>query len=241
MSDMRVNCSHLELARMHTAALYVHDENNGLVRVNEPHPEDPAPRFFLFRTTSGNTWRTRCDLPATLAAELASLAADEPVISNPLALREPPYHLAEYTELLNQHAPISGAYAGPAYYLPELDPPHAAVTITPANLSLLEAHYPYTKKMHSELAPVVAMVVDGLAVAACSLVRTTAEVAEAGVHTVEAYRGRGYAVEVVRGWAAGVRATGRLPLYSTWWENNASQAVAARLGAVLYGVDFSIT
>jgi RimJ/RimL family protein N-acetyltransferase len=226
---------------MHADALYVHAENNRLVRVNEPDPEDPAPRFFLFRTTSGNIWRTRYDLPPTLAAKLDTLAASEPVISNPLGLREPPYHLAEYTELLNQDAPISGTYAGPAYYLPELDPPHVAVTITPENLSLLEAHYPYTKKMYRELAPVVALVVDGLAVAVCSSVRTTAEVAEAGVHTVGAYRGRGYAVEVVRGWAAAVRATGRLPLYSTWWENKASQAVAVSLDAVLYGVDFSIT
>ncbi|HEX8598122.1 MAG TPA: GNAT family protein [Chloroflexia bacterium] len=226
---------------MHADALYVHDENNRLVRVNEPDPDDPAPRFFLFRTTSGNIWRTRCDLPAALTAELNTLAASEPVVPDALELREPPYRLADYTELLKQHAPVSSTYAGPAYYLPELGPPAGTVTIADANLSLLEAHYPYTKKMHAQLAPVVVRVVGGVAVAVCSSARRTAQVAEAGVHTVEAYRGRGYAAEIVRGWAAGARATRRLPLYSTWWENKASQAVAARLGAVLYGVDFSIT
>jgi hypothetical protein len=31
-----------------------------------------------------------------------------------------------------------------------------------------------------------------------------------------------------------------VPLYSTSWENRASQAVAARLGLAMLGVDFSV-
>jgi predicted GNAT family acetyltransferase len=69
----------------------------------------------------------------------------------------------------------------------------------------------------------------------------TAQVAEAGVYTVESYRGRGYAAETVRGWAAAIRAMGRLPLYSTSWANTASPAVARKLRAVQYAVDFSLT
>jgi RimJ/RimL family protein N-acetyltransferase len=38
-----------------------------------------------------------------------------------------------------------------------------------------------------------------------------------------------------------VRAAGLLPLYSTWWENAASRAVAAALGAVPYGEDFNLS
>jgi hypothetical protein len=34
---------------------------------------------------------------------------------------------------------------------------------------------------------------------------------------------------------------GRRPLYSTSWANTASQAVAAKLGAIQYAVEFSIT
>jgi RimJ/RimL family protein N-acetyltransferase len=240
-----MNYTSLELARMQTDALFVHDANNRMVRVNEPDPESPAPRFFLVRTTSGNLWRTRYDLPEEIATELERLAADELVISDPGELSEPPYHLVEYTVLLKQHAPLSSTDSGPAYFLPELDLPNpisaGTVAVTPSNANLLAAHYPYTMKKHAELAPVVVRVMDGVAVAVCCSARITAQVAEAGVHTVEAYRGRGYAVEVVRGWAAAVRATGRLPLYSTSWENTASQAVAAKLGAILYGVDLSIT
>ncbi|MGH2617528.1 MAG: GNAT family N-acetyltransferase, partial [Thermomicrobiales bacterium] len=41
-------------------------------------------------------------------------------------------------------------------------------------------------------------------------------------------------------WAQAVRQEGRIPLYSTSWENLASQAVARKLGLVLYGVDLDI-
>jgi RimJ/RimL family protein N-acetyltransferase len=238
---MGTRYNHLELALVHIEALYVHDGGGRLVRINEPDPEHPAPRFYMFRTTSGNLWRTRYDLPDQLAAKLAYLASSEPVAPDQDALRQPPRHTAEYTRLLQEHAQITGTYAGPTFYLPELQPPEDAVTITPENLTLLETHFPYTLSTYTELAPVVVRVVDGEAVAVCYSARITARCAEAGVHTVEAYRGRGYAVQVVRGWAAAISASGRLPLYSTWWENSASQAVAARLGAVPYGADFSIT
>ncbi len=229
--------SDLELARMQVEALFVHDAQGRLLRVNEQDPGEPAPRFFLARTATGNLWRTRADLPADLSAALVRLAADEPIAAD---LREPAAHVAEYAALLEQHTPISHTEAGPAYYLPELDPPACAVIITPENANLVEAHFPYTRTHYAELAPVVVCVADGVAVAVCFSARITAQVAEAGVYTVEAYRGRGYAADTVRGWAAAVRALGRLPLYSTSWDNTASQAVARRLGAVQYGVDLSI-
>jgi len=235
-----MNYSDLELARMHTEALYVHDANNRLLRVNEPEPEEPPPRFYMLRTTSANLWRTRYDLPADLTAELGRLAGAEPVISDLPELRNPLHYLAEYTELLTQYSPVSSTNAGPAFYLPENDPPASVVTVTPENAVLLEAHYPWTHSYLAELAPVVAHVENGEAVAVCFSARLTATCAEAGVHTMEAYRGRGYAADTTRGWAAAIRAMGRLPLYSTSWENTASQAVAAKLGAVQYGADFSL-
>ena len=227
----------LELAQMQAVALYVHDGEGRLLRVNEPDSDETAPRLFLARTAAGSLWRTRYDLPADLVTQLERLAADEPVVSD---LRAPPRSLVEYTELLRRHAPIQSIYAGPAYYLPHLGPPTGTVEITPENAALLSTYFPYTRQQLTERAPVVAVVVDGIAVAACYSVRRTAQAIEAGVDTIAGYRGHGYAVETVRGWAAGVRASGRLPLYSTSWENTASQAVAHKLGAILYGVDFQI-
>ena len=98
-------------------------------------------------------------------------------------------------------------------------------------------------------APVAAVVADGRAVSVCFSSRLTSRVAEAGVETAEPFRGRGYATRAVAAWAHAVRAGsprdsaggGRLPLYSTSWENLASQAVARRLGLRLYGVDLLLT
>jgi len=232
--------SDLDLAQLQAEALYVHDPHGRLLRVNETDPQDPVPRFLLIRTRHGNLWRTRHDLPPDLAAVLEELAAAEPV---GVDLATPPVHLAAYTELLGRHAAPGAPYAGPAYYLPDLAASTIATvtTITPANAELLRAHYPITLSELAERAPVVVCVADGVAVAACSCARMTAQVAEAGIHTVEAYRGRGYAVATARGWAASVYAQGKLPLYSTSWANTASQAVAARLGAMRYAVDFSLT
>jgi len=234
---IRVCVDDLDLARMQVAALYVHDARGRLLRANEPDPDIEAPRFLLSRTTVGNLWRTRHDLSDDLVAKLERLAADEPVVAD---LREPPRHAAAYAELLERHAPLGDCYAGPAYYLPELVSQTGAVTIVSENAGLLQAHFPLTLRNVVPLEPVVAVVADGVAVATCSSVRFTAPVAEAGVHTVEGYRGRGYGAEVVRGWAAAIRATGRLPLYSTWWANAPSLAVAKKLGAVRYAVEFSL-
>lgn len=230
--------SDFDLLRLQVDALFVHDANGKLLRINEPDPTEPAPRFFLGRTTAGNLWRTRFDLSAGLAAELERLAADEPVVGD---LHEAPRHAAEYRKLLEQDAPSIDTNAGPAYYLPELDSVCEAVTITPENIALLETHFQWLWADLAAYAPVAAVVVNEVAVAVCFCSRITAQVAEAGVYTEVGSRGHGYATEAVRGWVASVRAMDRLPLYSTSWENVASQAIARKLRAVQYGADFSIT
>jgi len=231
----------LELLEIQADALYVHDADKKLLRINESDPDDtddPAPRFFLGRSLLGNLWRVRHDLPNDLAAELERLAAAEPVVDD---LREAPYYLAKYTELLQQHAPITETYTGPAYYLPRVESPPHVVLLTPDNIGLAQTHFKWIFNHLESLSPVAVIVEDGIAVTACSSVRLTPYAAEAGVYTEEPYRGRGFAADAVRGWVQAVYATGRLPLYSTWWGNAASQAVAAKLGAVLYGTDFNIT
>jgi GNAT superfamily N-acetyltransferase len=233
-----MNFSDFELLQMHTDALYVHDANKRLLSINEPDPEHPAPRFFLGRCPSANIWRIRYDLSDDLAAELERLAASEPVSSD---LREPPYHHFAYMELLAAHAPISETYIGPAYYLPKSDSPSRAVVVTEANKGLLEPNFPWLFSNIEDLSPAAVVVEDGIAVTACSSVRLTPLAAEAGLYTEEKYRGRGYGVDAARSWAEAVRATGRVPLYGTWWANLASQSVAAKLGAVQYGADFNIT
>ena len=41
-------------------------------------------------------------------------------------------------------------------------------------------------------------------------------------------------------WARAIQDSGRLALYSTWWENSASLSVARKLGGRFYGEDFHL-
>lgn len=230
-----LNFTSLHLAHLHAEALFVHDANGRLLRINEPDPTSPASRFFLVSTRDGNLWRTRHDLPPEFAAELEYFAAQEPVGIDHL-----PRHAGDYAAVLGKNAPIIGSHAGPAFYLPELAPSGKAVPITPQNIHLLQTHFAWLSRV-DDYAPVSAVVVDGSAVAICFSSRIAPQVCEAGVYTEAAYRGHGYATDAVRGWAAALRASGRLPLYSTSWDNFASQSIARKLGAVQYAVEFSLT
>lgn len=228
----------LELLRMQVEALYLSDDGGRLSGINEPEPSQPAPRFFLGRTSQGNLWRTRFDLPPDLTAALEQLAADEPVARN---LAQSPRYEAEYLHLLNAHQPRATIFSGPAYTLPAFDPPDQAVMITPENKTLVLAHFSWLFATLADYAPVAAVIADEAAVAVCFSSRLTPRAAAAGVYTEAGYRGRGYAADAVRAWAAAVRASGRVAFYDTSWTNAASQAVARKLGAVQYGADYSIT
>jgi predicted GNAT family acetyltransferase len=96
--------------------------------------------------------------------------------------------------------------------------------------------------LYDELAdwgPCFAVVRGGAAVSVCFSSRIGAAAAESGVETLPHFRGRGYASAATAGWATAVQAAGLIPLYSTSWENLASQGVARRLGLVLFGSDMT--
>ena len=222
---------------LHLRALFVHDDRGRIVTRNALDG-GPAPRFFLGRTADGNRWRFRDDVPDDLAARIEALAAEEPVVADP---REPPRHEARYRDLLSGHAPVGEVWLGPAYRFPaDLPPPDAnIVQLTAGNAPLLRGGdlEPWLEDIgHSE--PLVALVRDGRAVSICGSVRVTPEAHEAGVETSAAARGHGFAVAVVAAWARAVRDSGAEPLYSTSWENTASQGVARKLGLTPYASDY---
>lgn len=228
----------LELLAIQVATLYTHDADGRLRQVNEPSGR-PAPRFFLGRAKEGSLCRCRHDLPADLARELERLVATGPVAAD---LRADPPCFARLCELLREHAPIQGIWRGPAYRFPGTLPgqPAAVVQVTAANGELLRANFADWLPDLEHIQPCLAVVRDGAAVAICCSARVGARAAEAGVETLEAWRGRGYAARVVAAWAAAVRERGLIPLYSTEWDNLASQGVARRLGLVLYGDDLGV-
>jgi hypothetical protein len=106
--------------------------------------------------------------------------------------------------------------------------------------ALLLPHFPYTRSVLVLRGPVVGIVEDGAVVSACCSARRGATACEAGVDTIEGYRGRGYAPIVVAAWRDAVEREGLAPLYSTSWENGASLAVARKLRLVAYAETLSI-
>lgn len=232
--------SDLHLLEIQADALFTHDARGRIGHVNEPGG-DRAPRFFFGRTKEGNLWRFRDDLSEDTMRELDRLAADEPVHDD---LRAEPRNLAAFLEVLRADRERASVSSGPAYRFPDSLPAPANITpITRANSHLLQwLGWDLEALAHDfeGRGPVVAVLEDGAAVSLCFCARLTARAAEAGVETVAAYRGRGHAHAVVAAWAHAIRASGRIPLYSTSWDNLASRAVARKLRLVQYGTDLSL-
>ena len=224
---------------VHVRALFTQDARGRLRSVNEPWGGGThAPRLFFGRTRAGNLWRLRADLPEALAEELEALCADEP---SGAELFGAPRHADAYVRLLGAHAPVRGVEAGPAYRFEEYpEPSRALLPVTQANAEILRGGF---EEMVEELAtaqPFVAVLEEGRAVSVCRSVRVTPAAHEAGVETLPDFRGRGYAPDVTAGWARMVRSAGAAPLYSTSWENVASQSVARKLRLLQYAADFQV-
>ena len=225
--------------RLHVEALFTHNAEGLLEAVNEPDG-GPAPRFFIGRTREGPVLRFRHDVDPEIRRSL-ELAASEDVTVQSGDL-DVPTDPVRYRDILALAAAVEKSWAGPAYSFPnELPSSAGAVHVTEENAGLLE------QLMRGWLGdvplcqPMFALPLDERAVAVCCSVRRTAEAHEAGVETVAPYRGRGYAVRVTAAWAEAVRAMGRVPLYSTSWQNEASRAVARKLGLMRFGNDLHIT
>jgi len=230
----------LELMSIHVRALFTHDTESRLLFVNEPDSAViAAPRLFLGRTRAGNVWRLRADLPEKLSEELDALCADEPV---DIEFNQPPRHVETYVRLLEEHAPVRRQEMGPAYHFPQsVMPSRHLLAITEENAERLQGGFEELVAEVSTWQPFVAFIEENRAVSVCRSVRITPEAHEAGVETLPDFRGKGYAKDVVAEWALLVRAAGAIPLYSTSWENAASQAVARKLQLKLYGTDFQVT
>jgi hypothetical protein len=226
----------LQLLHIQAKTLYRYDMDGRLRSINEPG-DPPAPRFFMGRTAQGNLWRFRHDMPATIVRQIEALCSSEPV---GVPTGHPPLHYDAIRAILQAQAPIEEEFRGPAYRVPDtLQPPAGVVLISTATERLLEPWFmdllPFDPQQ-----TIAAVLEEDAAVAVCFCSRLTDRAAEAGAETVAAFRRRGYAAAAVAGWAAELRRRGRLALYSTSWDNLASQGVARKLGMHLYGDDWSI-
>jgi hypothetical protein len=232
--------TNLELMNIHVRALYTHDAKSRLLFVNEPDNKTiPAARLFLGRTRESNVWRFRADLPDEVCEQLNTLCADEPPLSEEF---EQPLHLESYLRLLKPPQPVQHVSRGLAYQFTKYELPRAPViAVTKENPQILQGGFEDFVGELPAWQPFVALVKANRAVSICRSARITSEAHEAGVETLPEFRGNGYAKAAVLKWALLMRKAGAIPLYSTSWENRASQAVARKLELKCYGVTFGIT
>ena len=213
------------------ATLYETDARGRLTTTREP-ARQPAPKFVIVRSTTASAWGIRADVSDALAEELAALAREEPPL---IDLHDLPRHVDRYRPLGTTE------WFGPAFEFPELAATAGDIVRVDDERALNVNFRGWAPgEIAAGCAPVMGIVVEGHPVSICFCARRSDLAAEAGVDTAPAYRGRGYAGRVTSAWALAMRASGRIPLYSTSWTNTASLGVASKLGLVAYANTWSI-
>ena len=231
--------SDFELMVIRADTLFIHDAKGRLKFINKPiAPEKyPAPRLFIGRTEVGSVYRFRYDLPTIIRNQLEELILLE---SPPRGIAQQPDYLGTVKKILSSHASIQRMYSGPAFQFPDvLDRTAEAVGVDKHNAELLEFGFSDTIDELDHIQPCMVVLEAGRAVSICCSVRKSLKAEEAGVETLVSYRGKGYAARAVAGWAQAIKEKGRIPLYSTSWDNGASQRVAQKLGMIPFGADFN--
>jgi GNAT acetyltransferase len=216
---------------IHLRTSYVLDERGRIRSTRESEPT-PGPLFTLIRSASSCAWAVRADVPGELAAELERLASEEPPIQDP---QDAPLHADRYLSLVGGQIG-----SGPAFIFPdEIARPTDVTTVD--SLQLLERSFRgWSAAEIPGRSPILAVTDSGYPVSVFFCARISEIAAEAGVETAAAFRGRGLAPRVTAAWALAIRASGRIPLYSTSWSNGASLTVARKLGLVQYASDWSL-
>ena len=212
--------------------LYLLD-GDGRIRGTRELEPSPGPVFSLIRGTASCTWAVRADVAKGVADELDELAREEPPESD---FRMAPMHVARYVSLVKGRID-----SGPSFVFPEaIAEPSGTVCVD--DVALLDHHFSGWRASEiPECAPIVGVVENGHAVSVCFCARRSDVAAEAGVETAVEFRGRGLGPRVTAAWALAVRGSGRVPLYSTSWTNEASLAVARKLGLVAYASTWSVS
>lgn len=193
-----------ELMTLHADALFTSDARGRIIGSNEPDPER-APRLYLAVSDGISFARYRDDLPDDLVAtaeRLLERANRAPLLGDDALV-------ADLNGLMAGHAPGSQVHHGLAWSFPAaIEMEDGAKAIAAHNLNVLRPHFPYAATHLAAQSPCFVIEDDGIAVSICCSSRNTPAAAEAGVFTIDAARGRGYAPRRER---LGLRSARRRP------------------------------
>ncbi|MGH2550870.1 MAG: GNAT family N-acetyltransferase, partial [Thermomicrobiales bacterium] len=225
----------LELMRLRLDVLYTYDDRGRLLLSNEPIESARVPGPELAIALSGNcrVMRYGPGLKDELVDRLEAIPADHlthggvDVFRGAVEAMLRPFGDWEHS-------------GGPAYRFPHIpDFSEEAVEITSENRGVFRDDLQWYSDEYDQWGRGFAIVRGGSAVSACYSSRIDDLSAEAGLWTHPDFRGRGLARYVTQSWAAGVFESGRIPFYSTSFDNLASQSVARKLGLIQIGQDMA--
>jgi hypothetical protein len=238
----------LELAVAQAETLFVHAPSGRIVSQNDPL-RSPAPRLYIGGRAAGNVVRIRDDVDDGIADAILALATSERPLHDATSS---PLHLDDYVDLLARQSPVVTTVAGVSFVVPDdLDYVHDVplvrsgtadgerilARITTHGMPAALAAAGYTEFWE----PWCAALHDGEIVSVVETVRDAPVGVEAGVTTIPAMRGRGFAAAAAAGWALHPALRDRVRFYSTQRTNVASQRVAARPGLRFLGASVQIT
>jgi hypothetical protein len=196
-----------------------------------------APHFYVLRTLQEVICRFHADLADDVVLHLEALSQRE--------RKRPEQWQSEYGDYLTALAApnlrVTAMRAGPLYTFPDdIAPSGACVAINESNSYLLHNGLEAWLPDVAIGLPFFAAIEGDRAVAVCTTAAASQKAHEAGVETLAAYRGKGFAADAVAAWAGAVRASGATPFYGTTFDNISSQRVAWRLGLSPLASEFSI-
>ncbi|MCM0005093.1 MULTISPECIES: GNAT family N-acetyltransferase [Bacillus cereus group] len=220
--------SELDLIAIQVEVLFVHNQVGKMKYVNE-QGNPKAPRCFLGRTREGSITRYHCDLDDETVGKIEKL------------IREPSNHIeiAKIIHVLNEERTVKNIWMGPAFmFSNNLHKPTRTIQITEKNKELFRENFPNLIEQMEWRQPYFAIVKNEKVVSICCSARSTPVAAEASVETLAE---NGYGTDVVTAWAISIQEENRISLYSTSWDNYASQEVARKLKLINYGMNLHIT
>lgn len=217
---------------LHLETLFRIDRRGRITGTREPDSRR-GPVFKLVRGRAHCAWAVRADTPDRVADALHDLAAEEQPVEEG---RLPPLHADRYRAMAGD-----AADSGPAFAFPDAIPEVDGIVFLESVERLLRYFPKWNRAEMAGRAPIAAVERDGHAVSVCCCARRSDHAAEAGLETAPGFRRAGLGAQVTAAWATAVRASGRVPLYSTSWTNTASLGVAARLKLVAYANAWSFS
>ena len=236
--NMPENVQALTAIKNHVRSLYVFDENDRIASCNQFNG-GPVPHFHLARSAQGNVWTFHQDVPASVVSNVEDFAHQEPQLEQPLAA---PKFAQQYLDLLSTMGDLDAIWQGPIYRFARtaLESANHVVEVTQHNVSCLDRYMRDWVEDVGHRTPFMAAMEGDHAVAVCASARMGQEAHEAGVETAPDFRRQGHARAAISAWANAVVRLGAQPLYSTHWDNVASQSTAMSLGLEFVGSDFHI-